>query len=842
MKQMMLLRGLFIPLLFVFATTELITAVTLVEEHGDTIDGAELSARAVGRGRKGVRTHSYREAATELIVNKRIIKEDRVPPLQTHDVIFVIKQRNIDELTRILHDISDPESVNYGQHMSAIEIADLTRNPGSRSSVVKHLKASGASIVSETLYGEYVTARASIHVWEQMFNTEFYTYALHPFESAIKRFVRAVEYSVPMVLDTHVTSVLNTVQMLQIQSPRPSKREFMSSNYQGAVFNGYVYPNILNAAYNIDSNIGHPRATQAVYETINVSFSPSDLAQFQQLFALPLIPANRSIGGHASSSYCMKNGGPCSEGDLDIQYIMAISQSPTTYYYTDLYYYSDFLMLLANTKNPPLVISFSYTWSYSLSPSEHDAFNVQAIKLSAMGVTLVAASGDTGANGGISDTSQCGYTPAFSSTSPYVLSIGATRVCLRREYTCNHCHFHAPSFLYLYVSTMKVMLLSLAVAFSFRLYSPSIQGIEINATEVVCASDTGGGFTSGGGFSSYFGRPSWQSAAVSNYFSSLATAPYPGYRVDGRGYPDLSAAGHNYVVVIGGGYFSTGGTSASTPVVAGMISLVNAARLRAGRSSVGWIHPILYASYKNFTKDITSGNNKCASGSVCCPQGFSAAPGWDPVTGLGVLNFKKFKTFMMSIGNSTTTTSKPSTAPSLSPSLAPSATPSSAPTYTPSKNPSFAPSIQPSVSSSPSFAPSIPPTLQPSLSPTLSPSYTPSNNPTLQPSLAPTLSPSFVPSNKPTLRPSLTPTLSPSNKPTLQPSLAPTLSPSNKPTLQPSLTPTLSPSNSPTLQPSLTPTLSPSFALTNKPTIQPSLTPTLSPSSAPSNKPPNALL
>ena len=233
----------------------------------------------------------------------------------------------------------------------------------------------------------------------------------------------------------------------------------------------------------------------------------------------------------------------------------------------------------------------------------------------------------------------------------------------------------------------------------FRLFCLFIQGIESNATEVVCQTNTGGGITSGGGFSDYFPQPTWQSAAVSNYFSSLATAPYPGYNRGGRGYPDLSAAGYNYAVTVGGQVNHYDGTSASAPVVAGMISLVNAARLRAGRSSVGWIHPILYASFKQFTKDVTSGDNHCAMGG-CCAQGFSAAPGWDPVSGLGVLNFKQFKTFMMSIGNSTTTTTKPSITPSMAPSSKPSSKPSNTPpkkpSNKPSKKPSFAPSKAPS--------------------------------------------------------------------------------------------------------------------------------------------------
>ena len=158
---------------------------------------------------------------------------------------------------------------------------------------------------------------------------------------------------------------------------------------------------------------------------------------------------------------------------------------------------------------------------------------------------------------------------------------------------------------------------------------------------------------------------------MSGYFSSLTTPPYTGYNATGRGYPDLSAAGYKYQVTIGGKVRYVAGTSASAPVVAGMISLVNAARLRAGRPSVGWINPILYASYKNFTKDITSGDNHCSYGRLpprlppptCCNEGFSAAPGWDPVTGLGVLNFKKFKEFMMNIES-------PSSAPSTAPTTA----------------------------------------------------------------------------------------------------------------------------------------------------------------------------
>jgi hypothetical protein len=79
-------------------------------------------------------------------------------------------------------------------------------------------------------------------------------------------------------------------------------------------------------------------------------------------------------------------------------------------------------------------------------------------------------------------------------------------------------------------------------------------------------------------------------------------------------------------------------------------------RLAKNQSSIGFINPTLYAAALNYLapsdlpfNDITSGGNKCCSyqGSTpadapCCVSGFTAAPGWDPVTGLGSVYFPRF--------------------------------------------------------------------------------------------------------------------------------------------------------------------------------------------------------
>ena len=104
-------------------------------------------------------------------------------------------------------------------------------------------------------------------------------------------------------------------------------------------------------------------------------------------------------------------------------------------------------MDIATDINPSRVLSFSYV-------NDEDGNNLGAletwttvaIKLSIRGVTLVAASGDDGANSWRAQgtPANCGYAPLFPSVCPYVLSVGATSVSYQRIchplVTCMKCH------------------------------------------------------------------------------------------------------------------------------------------------------------------------------------------------------------------------------------------------------------------------------------------------------------------------------------------------------------------------------------------------------------------
>jgi len=169
-----------------------------------------------------------------------------------------------------------------------------------------------------------------------------------------------------------------------------------------------------------------------------------------------------------------------------------------------------------------------------------------------------------------------------------------------------------------------------------------------NSPEVTC-SFPDALITSGGGFSDYSPRPSWQAAQVQSYLSNTTGLPPAQYfNSSNRGFPDISALGHNYLIYISGRWELVDGTSCSSPVLGGMVALFNDWLLNNKYPTLGFIAPLFYKMYQadpsNF-KDITVGNNKCTE-ALCCSYGFNAAPGWDAATGLGTPVFNKMLAYI----------------------------------------------------------------------------------------------------------------------------------------------------------------------------------------------------
>lgn len=113
----------------------------------------------------------------------------------------------------------------------------------------------------------------------------------------------------------------------------------------------------------------------------------------------------------------------------------------------------------------------------------------------------------------------------------------------------------------------------------------------------------GAKITSGGGFSTISPRPAWQQTVVAKYLSSAPAGLPPASHFNGanRGFPDVAALAHNYLIyasdfAMEDAWDIVDGTSASTPVWAGLVSMLNAERLSKNKPSLGFINPLLWVA------------------------------------------------------------------------------------------------------------------------------------------------------------------------------------------------------------------------------------------------------
>ena len=133
--------------------------------------------------------------------------------------------------------------------------------------------------------------------------------------------------------------------------------------------------------------------------------------------------------------------------------------------------------------------------------------------------------------------------------------------------------------------------------------------------------------------------PDYQNQSVTAYVANLG-ADYEGkFNASGRAFPDVAAQGENLQVVDNGETGPVGGTSASTPIFASVVALLNDQLAAKGQKPLGFLNPWLYGPAKGALTDITSGSNP-----GCSTNGFPAKAGWDPVTGLGTPIFSKLLT------------------------------------------------------------------------------------------------------------------------------------------------------------------------------------------------------
>jgi subtilase family serine protease len=254
--------------------------------------------------------------------------------------------------------------------------------------------------------------------------------------------------------------------------------------------------------------------------------------------------------------------------------------------------------------------------------------------------TVIASSGDDGANEATRYTGNLELIPSFPSTSPLVLAAGGTQgspyggvyggppgpggtFSCAAGATCN---------------TGLVVINGGANGCGTAVRPgeptscyPTGYGGEGTWNEALVFGSVG--YSSGGGISFLYGLPSYQQSVPTNKFTTLLGNKV---QVTGRMVPDVSFNSAVYGGVMAylgflGRWAVFGGTSAASPAWAGIMALVN----QAHGSPMGFVNPAIYniGNSKSF-HDITQGNNADCSG-YCGEDGYLAGKNYDLTTGWG---------------------------------------------------------------------------------------------------------------------------------------------------------------------------------------------------------------
>ncbi|KAJ5758114.1 uncharacterized protein N7511_006808 [Penicillium nucicola] len=548
---------------------------------------------------------------------------------------IALSRQNLDQLESTLTKLSTPGEAEYGQWLEKHEI-DAQFPVVDDSSVVQWLKSAGISNFARD--GALLNFTGSVETVSGLLNASF---AYYQNGESIK--LRTTEYSIPDDLTEYIDLISPTVFFGKTRSaiPVPSSAQSAqierraSSTEISPACQTSITPSCLKEMYNIGDYTPEPAAGSRVAfgSFLNQSAQYSDLAAFESKFGIPSQSFTvELINGGVNNQSASKSD--IGEANLDVQLIVAVSHPlPVHEFITGgvapfipdadepteaddenepYLIFHEYLLSKTNAELPQ-VISTSYGDDEQTVPEKYAKRVCNLIGLNTLrGLTIIHSSGDEGVGSACQaiDGVTPQFNPIFPATCPYVTAVGGTSDV-----------------------------------------SPEVAW---NA--------------SSGGFSNYFSRAWYQDSAVKTYLKKHVTKETKEYYskyadFEGRGFPDVSAHSlyPDYQVFAAGKTVATGGTSAAAPTFAGIVALLNDARLRAGKPVLGFLNPFLYSKGYKALNDITGGasygcggidpqSEAAVSGSLIIPGAhWNATEGWDPVTGLGTPNFQELKKLVLAL-------------------------------------------------------------------------------------------------------------------------------------------------------------------------------------------------
>jgi subtilase family serine protease len=529
------------------------------------------------------------------------------------------------DLERLLEAQRDPSSPDYQRWLTPEEYGErfgVSLNDLNQLSA--WLASEGFAVQQIARAGNWVAFSGSAAQITQTFRTELHRYQ----SNGETHFANATEPWIPQALEGLVGGLYG----LNDYHPKPPRIKRLKPNLTTSGGTHYLAPDDLAAIYDIAPlyKAGIDGTGQKLAIAGQTDINLADIRGFRAQFGLPAKDPQLVLYGIDPGV----SPGDQIEADLDLEWSGAVARNATI-----IYVYSQDVfesVQYAIDQNLAPVISMSYGECELGAPASYRTMAQQA---NAEGITWMNSSGDQGAAGCDYDASIAveGPSVTFPADIPEVTAVGGTE-------------FNESG------------------SAGWSIQNSSTSQSATGYLPEMAWNDTALGagiWASGGGASVLFAKPWWQTG--------------PGVPNDSaRDVPDisLSASGDHdgYVIYVSGGLTAVGGTSASSPSFAGIVTLINQYVVAKGtqlKPGLGNINPNLYALAQNTTgviHDVTSGNNivPCKSGSTGCKTGsfgYSAGVGYDLVTGLGSVDAYNLATNWTSlstvIGTTTRLTANP---------------------------------------------------------------------------------------------------------------------------------------------------------------------------------------
>ncbi|KAJ5116778.1 Tripeptidyl-peptidase sed2 [Penicillium angulare] len=538
-----------------------------------------------------------------------------------------LAQGDVPGFEQALMDMSTPEHPQYGEHFRTHDEVKRMLQPSSDSvnAVREWLEDAGITNIEED--ADWMKFQTDVETANKLLDANFQYYVGN---GKHDERLRTLEYSVPDALVPHVNLVTPTTRFGQLHANRAtihSKKKDADETFRKATHyaskdcNSAITPQCLKELYSIgDYQAQSDNGNKIGFASYLEQYARySDLELFEENIAPYAQGQNFTVIQYHGGGNDQSSSKDSSEANLDLQYIVGVSSPvPVTEFNTggrgplvpDLDQpdpnddnnepYLDFLqnVVKMSDEDIPQVISNSYGEDEQSVPAKYarSVCNLYA-QLGSRGVSIIFSSGDSGV-GAACETNdgqnKTHFPPQFPAACPWVTSVGATT----------------------HTSPER------ASTFS------------------------------SGGFSDLWDRPKYQDAAVSAYLNKLGNKWAGLFNPKGRAFPDVAAQGQNFAIYEKGSLSSVDGTSCSAPAFAGVIALLNDARIQAGQKPMGFLNPWLYGGGRAALNDVTNGGSTgCdgngrfsgpSNGGPSVPYAsWNATKGWDPVTGLGTPNFAK---------------------------------------------------------------------------------------------------------------------------------------------------------------------------------------------------------